>query len=138
MVVLSQQATLNELFHINKYKPTNHHLVFKGVPEVDLSHPDAKTQIVNACIEFGFFKVVNHHVPLDLMTNLENETLKFFGQSQLEKEKSGPPDPFGYGSKTIGTKGDVGWVEYLLLNTNPDVVSLKSLQLLQQNTKKFR
>ncbi|XP_045826877.1 gibberellin 2-beta-dioxygenase-like [Trifolium pratense] len=138
MVVLSQQATLNELFHINKYKPTNHHHVFKGVPEVDLSHPDAKTQIVNACIEFGFFKVVNHHVSLDLMTNLENETLNFFGQSQIEKEKAGPPDPFGYGSKTIGTKGDVGLVEYLLLSTNPDIVSPKSLQLLQQNTKKFR
>lgn len=136
MVVLSQQATLNELFHINTCKPTSY--VFKGVPEVDLLDPEAKTLIVNACTEFGFFKVVNHHVPLELITNLENETLKFFEQSQLEKEKAGPPDPFGYGSKIIGTNGDVGWVEYLLLNTNPDVISPKTLFLLQQNTENFR
>ncbi|XP_058735649.1 gibberellin 2-beta-dioxygenase [Vicia villosa] len=139
MVVLSsQQATLNDLFPINTCKPTTTTPVFNGVPEVDLSHPDAKTLIVNACIEFGFFKVVNHHVPLELMTNLEDQTLKFFKQTQLEKEKAGPPDPFGYGSKTIGTNGDVGWVEYLLLNTNPDVISPKSLHLLHQNPNKFR
>nr|XP_004504680.1 gibberellin 2-beta-dioxygenase-like isoform X2 [Cicer arietinum] len=131
MVVLSQQATLNELFNVNTCKATS--LLFKGVPEVDLSDPQAKRIIVNACQEFGFFKVVNHHVPLELMANLENETVKFFGQPRSEKEKAGPPDPFGYGNKSIGKNGDVGWVEYLLLNTNPDVISPKSLLLLQQN-----
>lgn len=142
-VVLSQQAdALKELFPIKACnKPTTTSNLFTGVPEVDLSDPEAKTLIVKACLELGFFKVVNnnHRVPLGLMTNLEDEALKFFRQPQCEKEKAGPPDPFGYGSKRIGTNGDVGWVEYLLLNTNPDVFSPNSLLLLDhQNPKKFR
>ncbi|KAJ1387332.1 Oxoglutarate/iron-dependent dioxygenase [Sesbania bispinosa] len=130
MVVLSHQAALNELFPIKTCKPTS---LFSCVPEINLSDPEAKTLIVKACKEFGFFKIVNHGVPFELITNLENEAIKFFKQPQSEKEKVGPPDPFGYGSKRIGTNGDVGWVEYLLLNTNPDVISQNSLLLLEQN-----
>lgn len=135
MVVLPQKSALKELYPIKTCKPTS---LFTGVPEVELSNPEAKTLIVKACQEFGFFKVVNHHVPLELMTKFENEALKFFKQPQFEKDKAGPPDPFGYGCKRIGTNGDMGWVEYLLLNTNPDVISPNSLLLLQQNPTKFR
>ncbi|KAG4999639.1 hypothetical protein AAZX31_08G083000 [Glycine max] len=133
MVVLSHQSALNELFLVKTCKST-----FIGVPEVDLTHPEAKTTIVKACQEFGLFKVVNHGVPLELMTHLENEALKFFMQPQSLKDKAGPPDPYGYGSKRIGTNGDLGWVEYLLLNTNPDVISPKTLQLFEQNPEMFR
>nr|GMC63405.1 gibberellin 2-beta-dioxygenase-like [Ipomoea batatas] len=35
--------------------------------------PTAKDQIVKACHEFGFFKVVNHGVPLEAVTKLEEE-----------------------------------------------------------------
>jgi gibberellin 2-oxidase len=128
-------STLNDLLLIETCKPSTS--MFKGVPEVDLSHPEAKDIIVKACQEFGFFKVVNHGVPLDLMTNLENEAIKFFKQSQSQKEKAGSPNPFGYGSKRIGPNGDVGWVEYLLLNTNFDSMSPKSLQLFEHNTDNF-
>ncbi|XP_027347610.1 gibberellin 2-beta-dioxygenase-like [Abrus precatorius] len=134
MVVLSQQAALNELVLIKTCKPSS---MFTGIPEVDLSDPQAKTLIVKACQDFGLFKLVNHGVPLELMTNLENEALKFFMQPPSQKEKAGPPDPYGYGSKRIGTNGDVGWVEYLLLNTNPDVISPKSLLLVHQNPQNF-
>ena len=83
MVVLSHQSALNELFLVKTCKST-----FIGVPEVDLTHPEAKTTIVKACQEFGLFKVVNHGVPLELMTHLENEALKFFMQPQSLKDKA--------------------------------------------------
>ncbi|ESW30919.1 hypothetical protein PHAVU_002G193300 [Phaseolus vulgaris] len=135
MVVLSNQSALNELFLAKTCNPPT---MFTEVPVVDLSRPDAKTIMVKACQEIGLFKVVNHGIPLEVITRLENEALKFFMQSQSHKDKAGPPDPFGYGSKRIGTNGDLGWVEYLLLSTNPDIVSPKTLQLFHQNPQVFR
>ncbi|XP_020240081.1 gibberellin 2-beta-dioxygenase [Cajanus cajan] len=136
MVVLSHPAALNELFLVKaSCKPSS---MFTGVPVVDLAHPEAKTLMVEACQHVGFFKLVNHGVPLELMTSLENEALKFFVQPQFHKDKAGPPDPYGYGSKRIGTNGDMGWLEYLLFTTNPEVVSPKTLFLLHQNPQSFR
>ncbi|KAL4366361.1 hypothetical protein GQ457_05G035670 [Hibiscus cannabinus] len=94
--------------------------------------------MVKACEEYGFFKVVNHRVPMEFITRLESEARGFFNLSQSEKDKAGPPDPFGYGSKRIGSNGDVGWIEYLLLNTNPQVLSLKTLTVFQENPEIFR
>lgn len=71
----------------------------------------------------GFFKVINHGICMDFLNKLEAEVVEFFKLPQLEKEKSGPPNPFGYGSKMIGWNGDVGWVEYLLFSTNPQLFS---------------
>lgn len=104
------------------------------IPIVDLSKPDAKTLIVNACEEFGFFKVINHGVPMEAISQLETEALKFFSLPLNEKEKAGPPNPFGYGSKRIGPNGDVGWVEYLLLNNNQE----HDFSLYGKNHEKFR
>ncbi|CAJ1957864.1 unnamed protein product [Sphenostylis stenocarpa] len=125
-------------------KPTTEHYSYvkncmastfsSTIPIVDLSKPDAKTLIVKACEEFGFFKVINHGVPMDAISQLETEAFKFFSMSLNEKEKAGPPNPFGYGSKRIGRNGDVGWVEYLLLNTNQE----HNFSLCGQNPEKFR
>ncbi|KAK4796572.1 hypothetical protein SAY86_028898 [Trapa natans] len=89
------------------------------IPLIDLSKLDAKHAIVKACEDFGFFKIVNHGVPLDFISNLESEAVGFFSLPSSEKEKAGPANPFGYGNKKIGPNGDVGWVEYLLLKTDP-------------------
>ncbi|KAI3741562.1 hypothetical protein L1987_59236 [Smallanthus sonchifolius] len=90
-----------------------------GIPVIDLSCPDdAKHLIVKACQDYGFFKVINHGVPLWLVSQLENETMGFFNMSQSEKDKYCPPNPLGYRSNTIGTNGDVGWIEYLLFTSN--------------------
>ncbi|XP_014517724.1 gibberellin 2-beta-dioxygenase [Vigna radiata var. radiata] len=134
MVVLSQPA-LNQFLLLKPCKSTP---LFTGIPVVDFTHPDAKNLIVEACRDYGFFKLVNHGVPLELVANLENEALSFFKKSQSEKDRAGPPDPFGYGSKRIGPNGDVGWVEYLLLNTNPEVISPKSLSIFRENPHRFR
>ncbi|KAB2049318.1 hypothetical protein ES319_A13G168600v1 [Gossypium barbadense] len=90
------------------------------IPLVDLSKPDSRQQIIKACEEFGFFKVINHGVPMDFISRLESEATKFFSLPLSEKEKTGQPQPYGYGNKRIGPNGDVGWVEYLLLTTNQD------------------
>lgn len=94
--------------------------IFTQVPVVDLSDSNAKKILVEACKEFGFFKVINHGVSMEFLNMFEDEAVKFFKLPQQEKDKSGPPSPFGYGNKKIGPNGDVGWVEYLLLSTTPD------------------
>ncbi|KAK6150034.1 hypothetical protein DH2020_017559 [Rehmannia glutinosa] len=120
MVVLSQPI-LDNLAQIKTCKPTSN--IFTGIPIVDLSDTNAKKHIVKACQDFGFFKVINHGVSMEFLTRLETEAVKFFKSPQQEKEKSGPPNPFGYGNKNIGPNGDVGWVEYLLFSTNPEFLS---------------
>uniref|UniRef100_M4DZH4 Fe2OG dioxygenase domain-containing protein n=1 Tax=Brassica campestris TaxID=3711 RepID=M4DZH4_BRACM len=87
------------------------------IPVVDLADPTSKTQIVKACEELGFFKVVNH--------------------GSL-KDKAGPADPFGYGSKRIGLQGDVGCVEYILLNANSHLSSTKTTAVFRKTPAIFR
>ncbi|XP_042482480.1 gibberellin 2-beta-dioxygenase 2-like [Macadamia integrifolia] len=98
------------------------------VPVVDLSRmrTQVREMIMKACQEYGFFKVVNHGVPRDIIARMENEGFDFFRRPVPEKEIAGPANPFGYGSKNIGFNGDVGEVEYLLLHTNPLSVSQAS------------
>ncbi|XP_039016199.1 gibberellin 2-beta-dioxygenase-like isoform X2 [Hibiscus syriacus] len=136
MVVQSQPATLTHCSLIETCnKPTT---VFTSIPVINLEDPESKFLMVKACEEYGFFKVVNHCVPMEFITRLESEAVEFFNLPQSEKDKAGPPDPFGYGSKRIGSNGDVGWIEYLLLNTNPQVVSLKTLAIFRQRPEVFR
>ncbi|KAA8519498.1 hypothetical protein F0562_013754 [Nyssa sinensis] len=135
MGVLSQPVVDNFSL-IKTCKPTSS--FFTGIPVIDLSRPEAKTLMVGACQEFGFFKVVNHGVPMEFMTRLEAEAVKFFNLPQSEKDKAGPPNPFGYGNKKIGPNGDVGWIEYLLFITNPEVNnSHKSLSIFRENPEIF-
>ncbi|KAJ0240072.1 Gibberellin 2-beta-dioxygenase 3 [Hirschfeldia incana] len=134
MVILLQPVTFNSDVNVTpKRKPSP-----VLVPAIDLTDPDAKTHIVKACEEFGFFKVVDHGVRPDLLTQLEEEASKFFALSQSLKEKAGPPDPFGYGSKRIGSSGDMGWIEYILLNANHHLSFTKTTAVFQQAPVIFR
>ncbi|XP_022892423.1 gibberellin 2-beta-dioxygenase-like [Olea europaea var. sylvestris] len=134
MVVLSQPVVEN-FAHIKTCKPTSN--IFTEIPVVSLLDPDAKTLIVEACKEFGFFKVINHGVPTEFIAQLEDETVKFFNLPLPEKEKSGLPNHFGYGNKKIGQNGDVGWVEYLLFSTNPELFSPKGKFILPGISESF-
>ncbi|KAJ4831667.1 Gibberellin 2-beta-dioxygenase [Turnera subulata] len=135
MVVLSQSA-FEQFCLIKSCKPTSG--LFSGIPVIDLRDPEAKTLIVKACEEFGFFKLVNHGVPLEFMLELESLAANFFELPQSEKDKAGPLDPYGYGNKRIGPNGDVGWIEYILLNANTKVTSQKSLSIFRENPEIFR
>ncbi|CAD6240383.1 unnamed protein product [Miscanthus lutarioriparius] len=90
---------------------------------VDLSAPSgpareaAARALVAACEEHGFFRVMGHGVPPELVRAAEAAAARFFARPQGEKEQEAPT--LGYGSKRIGGNGDLGWVEYLLLGVTP-------------------
>nr|XP_043626289.1 gibberellin 2-beta-dioxygenase 1-like [Erigeron canadensis] len=135
MVALSTPTV--EQFFVKTCKPVNP-LTCIDIPLIDLSKPDSKHLAVKACQDFGFFKVVNHGVPMTLINELESEAIKFFNSPQPVKEKAGPADPFGYGNKNIGRNGDIGWVEYLLLNTKPESHYHKLLSIFEEHPEKFQ
>nr|CAB3464729.1 unnamed protein product [Digitaria exilis] len=116
MVVLA--TTPAALDQISLLRSSPEPLFFPGVPAVDLSSPGAALAVVDACQRFGFFKVVNHGVPMGVVDRLEAEAVRFFASPQVEKDASGPANPLGYGNKRIGRNGDMGWLEYLLLAVN--------------------
>ncbi|KAJ9567290.1 hypothetical protein OSB04_003256 [Centaurea solstitialis] len=81
------------------------------IPTVDLSpffitgddefgRKKAKESIAKACTDYGFFKIVNHGVPLDLMKQAMDLSKTFFGYTDEVKRgcssKPGAPLPAGY------------------------------------------
>ncbi|XVE63253.1 hypothetical protein DITRI_Ditri07aG0005100 [Diplodiscus trichospermus] len=133
MVVLSKPAVEQLSYIRSSNKPST---FSPQIPIVDLSKSDPKHQVIKACEEYGFFKVINHGVPLEFISRLESEATKFFSLPLCEKEKAGQPQPYGYGNKRIGPNGDIGWVEYLLLTTNQDPSLLRFLS--GKNPENFR
>ncbi|KVH94533.1 gibberellin 2-beta-dioxygenase 2 [Cynara cardunculus var. scolymus] len=90
-----------------------------GIPIIDLSlDPTTLSQhMIAACQDYGFFKIVNHRVPIDVISRMEEAAHAFFSKPANEKlkAKANPPTPFGYGCRNIGFNGDTGELEYLLL-----------------------
>nr|BAM73281.1 gibberellin 2 oxidase 1 [Raphanus sativus] len=110
---------------------------FSPIPVIDISDPESKHALVKACEDFGFFKVINHGVSSELVSVLEHEAVEFFSLPASDKTQVAGY-PFGYGNREIGRNGDVGWVEYLLMNANLDFGSHPFLPGLLQNQETFR
>ncbi|KAM1189941.1 hypothetical protein ACFX13_026384 [Malus domestica] len=109
-----------------------------GIPTIDLSNYNRSklsAQIVEACEEYGFFKVVNHGIPKAVIETMETQGSDFFAKPTIEKQRAGPACPFGYGCKNIGRKGDTGELEYLILQTNPQSISDRSNDISDDPTK---
>lgn len=109
-----------------------------GIPTIDLSSEMSRSEvsetIVRACEEYGFLKLINHGVPKETIDGVEKEALRFFARPGSEKQEAGPPNPFGYGCKNIGTHGDLGELEYLLLEANPLSISHRSKTIADNPT----
>ncbi|XP_054800463.1 gibberellin 2-beta-dioxygenase 2-like [Prosopis cineraria] len=110
-----------------------------GIPTIDLSmqRSELSELAVRACEQYGIFKVVNHRVPKRVLLRLEEEGNRFFSQPVSEKLLASPAAPFGYGSRNIGSHGDVGELEYLLLHTDPQSISQVSKTISSKDPAKF-
>ncbi|WJX13535.1 Gibberellin 2-beta-dioxygenase 2 [Trifolium repens] len=110
-----------------------------GIPTIDLSmeRSELSELVVKACEEYGFFKVVNHSVPKEVISRLEEEGTEFFSKTSSEKHQASTSTPFGYGCKNIGPNGDMGDLEYLLLHTNPNSISERSKTIAKDHPIKF-
>lgn len=91
------------------------------VPIIDFSNPDEDKvirEIIKASNERGMFQIVNHEIPTQLITKLQDVGKTFFELPQEEKDQyAKPPDSQsleGYGtklSKDVDNKR--GWVDHL-------------------------
>ncbi|KAM3299970.1 hypothetical protein ACQJBY_041136 [Aegilops geniculata] len=97
-----------------------------AVPSVDLSAPGAAAAVADACRGVGFFRATNHGVPAALADALEERAAAFFALPHKDKMEASAR-PLGYGSKSIGCNGDVGWLEYILLSVGSGSVAAASL-----------
>lgn len=109
------------------------------LPTINLTDKRSEVSklIVEACENFGFFKLINHGVAEDVIAKMEEQSCQFFAKPSSEKELAGPSNPCGYGCKNIGCNGDVGEVEYLILEANPLSIS-RSSQAISNDPLKFR
>lgn len=122
--LLSSPASQSNL--LRQYTPTvtdcSSSSLASSIPVVDLSAEKTRAckaqALVKASEDYGFFKVVNHGVSQALIDAMEAEAKMLFALPLSEKERAGPADPYGYGSRNIGCNGDVGWIEYLLLRSD--------------------
>lgn len=130
MVVLSVMPMHND----------HHHNNIVPVPIIDMSsRRDMKVELIlKACEDFGFFQVINHGIPDKVIARMEKFGMDFFSLPASEKLLAGPANPFGYGTKSIGSSGDTGDLEYLLLHSNPMFVSQRARTISPNNSKEFR
>ncbi|AES68792.1 gibberellin 2-oxidase [Medicago truncatula] len=91
------------------------------IPIVDLKSERSEVikQIVKASEEYGFFKVINHGISDGTIEKMEEAGFSFFAKPMSQKKQAAP----AYGCKNIGFNGDIGEVEYLLLNANTSSIA---------------
>lgn len=99
-----------------------------NIPVIDLSgvkgdgRERTMQQIAEACKEWGFFQVVNHGVPLELMRQARGVAREFFSLPLEEKQvyANSPKTYEGYGSRLGIDKGALlDWGDYFFLHLLP-------------------
>ncbi|CAL5357816.1 unnamed protein product [Camellia sinensis] len=105
-----------------------------GIPIIDLSleRSVSSEKIVQVCQDYGFFKVVNHGVPMEIIARMEKEGSDFFAKPASEKQQQAGdlPSPFGYGCKNIGFNGDVVRIRCCAVNDYIQAVRSLTCEML--------
>ncbi|RWW87413.1 hypothetical protein BHE74_00003765 [Ensete ventricosum] len=96
------------------------------VPTIDLGSPNLSqtvAQVADACSTYGFFQVVNHGVPIELMLKMMAVALEFFRLPSEEKAKLYSDDPAK--KMRLSTSFNIrkekvrNWRDYLRLHCYP-------------------
>ena len=107
-----------------------------GQPPIDLSrldgpdHDEVANEIVRAAETLGFFQVVNHGVPIELLESLKDAAHTFFGQPPERKafyRKEVSPTPLmRYGTSFAPEKESVlEWKDYISMVYTNDTEALE-------------
>ncbi|XP_027368798.1 gibberellin 3-beta-dioxygenase 3-like [Abrus precatorius] len=90
--------------------PDSHEWVFEphtlgSVPLINLSDPNAKSLVRQACEEWGVFQVINHGVSMKLLKEVEVETFRLFSLPTHQKicALRSPDGIIGYGVPRISS-----------------------------------
>ncbi|CAK9176028.1 unnamed protein product [Ilex paraguariensis] len=105
-------------------------------PPIDLSlldgpnHDQVVVAIVKAAETLGFFQVVNHGVPVELLESVKNAAHRFFAQRPEKKAiylRGLSPSPFvKYGTSFVPEKEKaLEWKDYLSMMYTNDVDALE-------------
>lgn len=99
---------------------TTYHGPIPEIPTIDLNDPDDEKVVISiakASREWGIFQVVNHGIPDEIISKLQQVGKQFFELPQEEKEAyARPPDSGGiegYGAKLRKVEGIKSWVDHL-------------------------
>ena len=71
---------------LDKKPVARNNILSRSVPTIDLRDRDAVSQIADACSEWGFFQVVNHGIPDELIAVMWKQTRDFFELPARKKE----------------------------------------------------
>jgi len=102
------------------------------MPPIDLSklngieHDKVVDEIVRAAETFGFFQVLNHCVPLELMESLKDSAHTFFNMPPEKKVVCGKSLKMKYGTSFAPEKENVlEWKDYLIMEYSSDEDALQ-------------
>ncbi|BBM98303.1 salicylic acid 3-hydroxylase [Marchantia polymorpha subsp. ruderalis] len=97
------------------------------IPCIDLealSGQELLSAIANACRDWGFFQVLNHGLPSQLVQNMAKQSSEFFAQPLEEKMKCSTPARVS-GPVHFGGGGNRDWRDVLKLNCAPASIVAK-------------
>lgn len=93
------------------------------IPIIDMSNwddPKVEDAICDAAEKWGFFQIINHGVPLEVLENVKDATYRFYEQPPEEKVKytkeNSPTKHVRYGSSfNAEAEKALEWKDYLSL-----------------------